>query len=131
MLLIDTDAISHLARGTTRGELVEKVSAVPPGDRYISAITLGELLYGLERKKPGKKLRQRLDGILQRIVVLPFDEEAAKVYGRIRAQVDQAGTPLAHADLQIAAIAISRGLILLTGNLRHFARVEGLEVDGF
>ncbi len=131
MLLIDTDAISHLARGVPRGALVEKLSAVPPQRRYISAITLAEILYGMERKKVGQRLRQRIAAVLQRIEVLPFDDEAAKVYARIRAQMEANGTPLPHADLQIAAIAMSRGLTLLTGNERHFGRIRGLKLEVF
>ena len=131
MLLLDTDAISHLARGKTRGQLMDILSAVPPEDRYTSAVTLAELLYGLERKKPGPKLRRRLKHVVDRIAILPFEEEAAKVYARLRIQLERAGEPLAHEDMQIASIAMSRGLRLLTGNVRHFSRISGLQVEGF
>lgn len=131
MLLIDTDAISHLARGKDRGDLIDKLSSVPPDKRYMSAVTLAELLFGLERKKPGPRLRQRLRTVIEKVPVLPFDEEAAKVYARIRAQVERVGQPLPHADLQIAAIAMSRGLRLLTGNARHFGRIKGLPIEAF
>jgi tRNA(fMet)-specific endonuclease VapC len=131
MLLIDTDAVSHLVRGSNRGQLIDKLSAVPAEDRCISVITLAELLYGLERKKPAPKLCRRLDAFLNRVAVLPFDEEAAKVYARIRSRVERAGKPLPHADLQIASIAMSRDLRLLTGNIRHFDRIEGLQIENF
>ena len=131
MLLIDTDAISHLARGIDRGHLIDKLSEVSPDNRYISAVTLAELLFGLERKKPGPRLRQRLRAVIERVPVLPFDEKAATVYARIRAQVERAGRPLPHADLQIAAIAMSRGLRMLTGNARHFGRIKGLQIETF
>ncbi len=130
-LLLDTDAISHLLRGTPRGELVSKIAAVAPEDRYISAITMGELLYGLERRSR-EALRERFEQeFLARIEVLPFDAEAARVYARLRAELERRRLPLAEADLQIAAIAVSRELPLLTGNVKHFGRIEGLELEGF
>jgi predicted nucleic acid-binding protein len=131
MLLIDTDAVSHLVRGRTRGRLIEIIGTVAPEDRYISTITLAELLYGLERKKPAPKLKSRLHHVLRHLEALPFDEQAAGVYARIRVQLERAGRPLHHADLQIGAIALSRGLRLLTGNVKHFSRIQGLEVEGF
>lgn len=131
MLLIDTDAISHLVRGRTRGRLIEIIGSVDPEDRFTSTITLAELLYGLERKKPAPKLNRRLQEVLRHLEALPFDDPAARVYARIRVQVERAGTPLHHADLQIAAIALSRGLRLLTGNVKHFSRIRGLEVAEF
>jgi len=130
-LLLDTDAISHLLRGTDRGGLVGTIAAVAPEDRYIAAVTLGELLYGLERRSLAA-VRQRFEReFLARIEVLPFDAEAARVYARLRAELERRRTPLAEADLQIAAIAVSRGLRLLTGNVKHFGRIEGLEIEGF
>jgi predicted nucleic acid-binding protein len=111
---------------------VEAILAVPQDHRFISALTLGELLYGLERKPGADRLRRRLEAdFLPLITVLPFDAEAARIYARIRAQLERAGVPLSEADLQIAAIALSRGLRLLTGNARHFRRIEGLELVEF
>lgn len=132
MLLLDTDALSHLLRGTPRPGLVEAVAAVPMQQRYLSAVSLGELLYGLQRMTRPQRLRQRLEKeFLARIEVLPFDEAAARVYAQVRADLERARTSLAEADLQIASIALSRNLRLLTGNARHFRRIEGLELSVF
>ena len=57
---------------------------------------------------------------------LPFDDDAASVYGDIRAYLAQQGTPIGSNDLQIAAIALNRNLILVTHNTREFSRVPGL-----
>ena len=78
-------------------------------------------------------------GLLQRIYttllpnlpVLPFDASAAERYGAIRADLEQRGTPLAEADTRIAAIALSRDLTVVTGNVRHFQRVPGLLVENW
>ena len=132
MLLFDTDALSHLLRGTYRPGLVEAIVEVPPERRYIAATTLGEILYGLERQPGLDKVRHRLEAeVLPRIAVLPFEAEAARVYARLRADLERARIPLSEPDLQIAAVALSRGLRLLTGNGRHFRRIEGLELVEF
>ena len=62
---------------------------------------------------------------------MPFDREAAEVYGPLRAELERQGRPLAAPDLQIAAIALSRDLTLITGNVRHFGRVPGLRVENW
>jgi predicted nucleic acid-binding protein len=66
--------------------------------------------------------------VLPAISVLPYDLATAGFYGRIRAALESAGTMLADADLQIAATALRHELELVTGNVRHFARVADLVI---
>lgn len=132
MLLLDTDVISHMMRGTSRPGLEEAIVAVPPKDRVVSAITVAEVLYGLEKRGGLEHLRRRVEQeLFSRMPVLPFDGEAARVYAALRVELERARTPLDEGDMQIAAIALSRGLRLLTGNGRHFRRIEGLELIEF
>jgi tRNA(fMet)-specific endonuclease VapC len=65
------------------------------------------------------------------LVVLPFDEAAAAVHGPLRAQRERAGESIDEPDLRIASIALSRDLTLVTGNVRHFARVPDLAVENW
>lgn len=60
---------------------------------------------------------------------LPFDGEAAEIAGKVRAELSKAGTPIGPYDLQIAAIALVYGLVLVTHNTREFQRIEGLWID--
>jgi tRNA(fMet)-specific endonuclease VapC len=60
---------------------------------------------------------------------LPFDDAAAEVYGRIRAELASRGTPIGPYDLMIAATALANNLILVTHNTREFARVSGLVLE--
>lgn len=64
--------------------------------------------------------------VLAAVTPLPFDILVARVYGQLRAHLEDEGAPLAEVDLQIAATAIHHGLELVTGNLRHFERIPGL-----
>ena len=94
-----------------------------------SAITVGELVYGAHRSPQ----RDRFLALIEQLVppALPFDEAAARVYGRIRSELERTGQRVAEPDLRIAAIALSRELTLVTGNVRHFSRVPGLRVENW
>ena len=131
--LFDTDVLSHSLRRAPSPGLVTKLAAVPPAQRITSSITVGELLYGAHRvaqRQPN--LLQRIESLLlAHITILPFDEAAARRYGALRAQLERQGTPLADADLRIAAIALVQRLTVVTGNVRHFQRVPGLVVENW
>ena len=63
--------------------------------------------------------------------MLAFDTTAARTFGFLKATLEQCGTPLAEPDLRIASIALSRGLILVTRNVRHFQHVAELTVENW
>ncbi len=133
MYLLDTDIVSNLIRRRPSGALLSKLDAVPEEDQLLSSITVGELLYGAYRLgTQGLSLLELLENLLaQGRTVLPFDGDAARRYARLRAELEQAGQPLAEADLRIASIALAGGLTLVTANVRHFARVPGLSVENW
>ena len=132
MILLDTDAISHLLRSVPPAQLAERVHAVPLRNRFLSAISVAEILYGIERTRQHEHIRMVLETrFIARVEVLPFDLEAARVFGRVKAYLSSAGTPLAAPDLCIAATALSRDLTLITGNEAHFQRVPGLKCDNW
>jgi tRNA(fMet)-specific endonuclease VapC len=67
-----------------------------------------------------------VDELLEIVTVLPFDTRAARRHGELKDILRRAGTPLADLDLQIASIALSHGLPLVTHNTAHFNRIPGL-----
>jgi len=67
--------------------------------------------------------------VLPAVTVLPFDTNAARVYGEVAAGLESSGRRLAEADLQIAATALLHDLRLVTGNVRHFGRIAGLAIE--
>ena len=69
--------------------------------------------------------------VLPNLPVLAFDTAAARSYGETRAKLERLGTPVGDADMRIAAIALSRGLRVVTGDERHFRRVPGLETENW
>jgi tRNA(fMet)-specific endonuclease VapC len=91
-----------------------------------------ELVYGCNRLPSGKR-RTALEDYLRTVVqtsfpILAYDEAAAAWHGRERARLEQSGQTPPFVDGQIAAIAYSQGLTLVTGNVKHFECFVGLEV---
>ncbi len=133
MYLLDTDILSNLAKRTPSTALVAKLASVPREAQFTSSITLGEMVYGAYRLPEYTSLfLERLDRVLlPNLSVLPFDVAAAHRYGEMRAELERRGTPLGEADLRIGAIALTRGLTVVTGNVRHFQRIPNLSVENW
>jgi predicted nucleic acid-binding protein len=127
--LFDTDAISELLRPRPLPRYVEWLKTLPREDQYTSAVTVGELFKGAYRSRAKERhLKNIEERVLPAVTVLPYDVATARVFGRIRAQLEEAGQILADADLQIAATALYHGLELVTGNFRHFERIPDLRI---
>ena len=132
MFLFDTDTLSHLLRREHSLSLVTRMAEVPSEEQFTTAITVGEMVYGAERSSRREYLLTQFENRLwPTIQILPFDHAAAEAYGRIRAELERAGTPLAEPDLRIGAIALTRGLTVVTGKTRHFSRIPSLRVENW
>ena len=99
------------------------------GALCISDVVLFELLYGAERSARPAENRKVVERFAARLSVLPFDSDAAAHTAEIRASLERQGLVIGAYDLMIAGHARSRGLVVVTGNLREFARVEGLRSE--
>ena len=95
----------------------------------ISAIVLTELLNGAAKSARPDHNRQEVERFTARFEVLPFDEAAAAHAGDIRANLERRGQMIGGYDVLIAGHARSRGLIVVTGNIGEFSRVEGLRCE--
>ncbi len=133
MYLLDTDTLSNLIKRVPSQNLAARLTSVPVDLQFTSSITLAELIYGAQRLGNGRaQLLARIENtVLTNLPVLPFDADAARRYGQVRATLERRGAPIGDADLRIAAIALSRGLIVVTGNVREFQRVPGLQVENW
>lgn len=97
----------------------------------ISAITLAELEYGVEKSVFPEKNTVALIQFLSILDVLPFDDAAASEYGKICAYLQKRGTPIGTMDMLIAGHAKAEGLILVTNNVREFERVPNLKIENW
>lgn len=128
--LFDTDAISELLRRRPARRYLEWLSTVPRSEQWTSAVVIGELYKGAFRSHDRDRHLRNIDRrVLPALTVLPYDTGVAREFGAIRARLEERGELLPDAGLQIAATAVRHGLTLVTGNLRHFARVAGLDLS--
>jgi tRNA(fMet)-specific endonuclease VapC len=97
----------------------------------ISTITLGELLYGVQKSARRSQNLEAVEQFTARLEVLPFSVKAAAHFGQIRAELARAGRPGGAYDMLIAAHARSEGLVLITNNVREFQRMPGLRIENW
>jgi tRNA(fMet)-specific endonuclease VapC len=95
----------------------------------LSDVVLYELLYGAERSNDPARVRREVEHFAARLTVLPFDSEAAAHTADIRADLERRRCVIGPYDLMIAGHARSCGLIVITGNLGEFQRVQGLRCE--
>jgi len=108
--------------------VLERFLSHPVGDIGISSITVAELEYGVSKSRRTTKNRAALAQFLSPLEVASFDRDAAAVYGRLRATLEQKGRPIGSMDVLIAAHALSLSVRLVTNNAREFRRVPRLRV---
>ena len=94
----------------------------------ISFITGGELYFGAEKGNWGQSRRNVLEAILRNFVIIPYDHETARCYGRLVAERQRAGRPIAPNDAWIAACTVRHAVPLVTHNPKDFQGIPSLQV---
>ena len=128
--LIDTNIWSALIR-RSNPVVVERFLSLKPEQLVLSPIVLGELEVGYYKGDRTPKRRQVLEHITANTQLLALDGGVSATYARIRAELEQAGTPIGPNDTWIAAEAVYHQLVLVTDNTREFARVSGLLLENW
>jgi tRNA(fMet)-specific endonuclease VapC len=126
LYMLDTNTVSHLIK--RQPQAIACLLEVPMHSVCISAITAGELAFGLAKRPQAMALREAVNEFLRRVEVMPWDDAVAQTYGTLRAELQKNGRPLAALDLQIAAHALHLKATLVS-NDRAFAQVGGLAVE--
>ncbi len=127
--LLDTNILSDVIRRPD-GRISDHIRRVGEGAICTSVVVAGELRYGAA-KLGSPRLTERVEGILERIEVVPLAGTADETYGDTRAQLERAGQVIGANDLWIAAHALALGCTVVTANEREFARVEGLPLENW
>lgn len=130
MYLLDTNICIYIINRNPR-TVVERVKTFEPSQIKLSAISFGELAYGVSKSKDREKNRNALVDFVSGFDILPFDDSAAEVFGLIRADLAKRGQVIGSFDMQIAAQAIAHDLILVTNNTAEFARIGALKIDNW
>lgn len=110
------------------GPIARRIAAVGEDAIATSPVVAGELRFGALRTG-NAALRERVDELLERLPVLPLDDAVADAYARVRFALERVGTPIGPNDLWIAAHAFAIGRVVVTGNVREYQRVDGLDVE--
>lgn len=126
LYMLDTNTVSQIVRGHSGA--VGRMTALPLHQISISAITEGELRFGLERRPEASRLHRIVQEFLKRVSTKAWDGETSEIYGRLRAVLESAGRSLGSLDMLIAAHAIHTDCVLVT-NDRAFAQVPDLRVE--
>lgn len=124
-LVVDTNIVSYLLRGDSRGELYRPhLNASVP---MLSFMTVGELYEGAHRRRWGPERFRKLETTVAAYVIAPATDMVAKLWGRVRG-VDRRKQPIAFKDAWIAATALGYECPLLTHNPSDFDDIDGLQV---
>ncbi|MEL6272556.1 MAG: type II toxin-antitoxin system VapC family toxin [Chloroflexota bacterium] len=126
--LLDTNTCIRHINGRAP-EIANHMLAVVDTDIAVSAITKAEMFAGAAKSQTPQRSRAKQEAFFVRFVSLPFDDAAANEFGRIRAHLEKAGTPIGAYDMQIAAIAVLHSLVVVTHNTREFSRIAWLTIE--
>ncbi len=123
--LLDTNTcIAYLNRSSQ--SIYDYLADSSPEDVFVCDVVRYELYYGAYKSARTEKNLKILQVLSEEFISLLFDEEAAEICGKIRADLESKGTPIGAYDLQIAAIALANNLTLVTHNTQEFQRVPDL-----
>lgn len=140
MYLFDTDILGAIAKKRRPEGLMARLAAIPREVQFTTAVNIAEICYGISRLEgesrsdpdESRGLSEFFEKqVFPRLTVLPFEMEDARVYGRLKAALERKVRPRFEPELQIAAIALRRRLIVVTGNVRHFRGIPGLRVENW
>jgi len=127
--MLDTDIAIYVIKN--RPALARARFQQHQGQLCVSSVTVMELLYGAEKSMQPERVLHGIEGFLQRLTVLRYDESAALHTAQIRAELEKAGTPIGAYDQMIAGHARACGLIVVTNNTREFQRISGIRLENW
>lgn len=126
MKVLDSDTCIGILRG--RKEVLER-RAAEPDDVATTWVTASELFYGAAKSAKPDANAALVVRFLNTLPVLAPDLASARLFGEVKSRLATAGQIVADADLFIAAVALSRGATLVTGNRKHYERIPGLVLE--
>jgi tRNA(fMet)-specific endonuclease VapC len=128
MYLLDTNACIRILRNTSQ-PLLDRFRRHDPSEIKLCSVVKAELFYGAQRSAKKEANLLLLQRFFSTFECLPFDDESADHYGRVRVELERAGITIGPNDMMIASIARAHGLILVTHNTDEFSRVSDLQLD--
>jgi predicted nucleic acid-binding protein len=129
MYLLDTDIVIYSLKGNpaVKKNLERNLHAA----LKISIVTLMELYYGAYKSQKVTSNLSKIKSIEDSVEIIPIGRESAEVFAMLKASLEKAGAPLDDFDLILAACALANDLVLVTNNVKHFERIEGLRLTNW
>ncbi len=124
--MLDTNTVSHLIKGNE--SVGQRLVEIPMASLCISAVTEGEMLFGLAKRPEATRLHRVVREFLRRVDVLPWDTATAEVYGNLRARLEASGKILGSLDLLIGSHAVATNSILVTSD-SAFSMIDDLKLE--
>lgn len=130
MRLLDTNICIYFLKNKPV-KVLENFKKFNIGELKLSSITVAELYFGAYNSSYIEKNISVIERFLIPFEIVNFDEKAAIEYGKVKAKLRKKGNIIGELDMQITSIAISNNLILVTNNIKEFARIENLEFENW
>jgi len=128
MTLLDTNICVRFLRGEE--SVVRRVLNADESDELrVPAMVEGELSYGAEKSGRCDENREKVKSLLAILPVCHTDDETMEKFGELKAKTEAVGKRVDDADVLIAATALRHNAVLVTGNVRHFSRFDGLAIE--
>lgn len=128
LYLLDTNVCIIYLKGKSP-TVNQRFKSLKCNNIAVCSVVKAELFYGSIRSNNPSKALQIQRTFLNQFVSLPFDDNCSLIYGKLRARLANAGTPIGSNDLLIASIALANNLILVTHNVREFSRIKNLKLE--
>jgi len=125
--LIDSDILIYFLKG--KQEVVQRLSQIPINALYISRINYTELIYGAYNSTKIDQNLKVIEPFLESFEVLEFTKTSSLIFAKEKARLKKSGNIIADMDLMIASIAIENNCTLISNNIKHFNRVQNLELE--
>ena len=129
MYLLDTDTVIYILKGNPIAVADLKKHIHDP--IKIGTVTLMELYYGAYKSQKVTSNLAKIKNLENAIEVIPVGEEVAEIFGREKVRLGKRGFPLDDFDLIVGCCALAHNLTLVTNNMKHFKRIEGLQVTNW
>ena len=128
MIIFDTDVCIELLHGNRNVPARREQTDEAVG---ISFMTVGELYYGAEKSDYPTRNHIAVEQFLLSVEVIQSDNQILKRFGRLKAELQNRGLPIADADALIAATTLEKSTRLITGNTKHFERISELRIENW
>jgi len=126
MYLLDTDTVIYILKADPVA--VANLRKHTHDPIKIGTVTLMELYYGAYKSQKVTSNLAKIRTLENAMEIIPIGEEVAEIFGREKVRLEKEGTPLDDFDLVVGCCALAHNLTLITNNVRHFKRIEGLKI---